>query len=76
MTSDNEDARLGRRSETGEKQAGRPGVNVAEWADVYESAELWVSWNARRQWPTFTCNDQIWACSVTSWDRSGRRAAA
>lgn len=34
MPSDNEDARPGRRSETGVKQAGQPGASVTGWYDL------------------------------------------
>jgi hypothetical protein len=49
---------------------------VPTWAEVYEDAERWVEWTARRRWPAFAVNDQIWAGSVTSWELHGRRAAA
>lgn len=60
---------------------GRPDTNspidtVATWADVYDSAERWVCWTARRRWPTFPANDTIWAASVTDWELHGRRWAA
>lgn len=59
------------------KQAGRPDAMVApEWAEVYADAERWVCWTARRRWPVFAVNDQIWACSVADWETSGRRTAA
>jgi hypothetical protein len=51
-------------------------MSVAEWADVFEDAERWVHWSARRRWPEFTVNDEIWACSVTAWELHGQRSAA
>lgn len=66
--------------ERGGPGRSRPDTNsttasIATWAEAYESAELWVTWNARRRWPLFAVNDQIWACSVADWAASGRRAA-
>lgn len=59
------------------KQAGRPAAMVTtEWAEVYEDAERWVCWTARRRWPLFAVNDQIWACSVADWETSGGRRSA
>jgi hypothetical protein len=49
---------------------------VAEWAELYEDAERWVTWNARHRWPAWAVNDQIWASSVTSWELYGRQVAA
>lgn len=37
------------------------------WACTYDSARLWVKWSARRQWPQFAANDDVWALSVASW---------
>lgn len=51
-------------------------ARIPTWGEVYECAELWVCWTARRRWPTFAVNDQIWASSVTDWETSGRKAAA
>lgn len=48
---------------------------VPAWTEVYEDAERWVSWNARRRWPAYLVNDQIWAMSVADWETYGRRAA-
>jgi hypothetical protein len=60
---------------TGRPDTNSPAATVATWADVYDSAERWVEWTARRRWPVFAVNDQIWACSVADWETSGRRAA-
>jgi hypothetical protein len=40
---------------------------VDAWSDTYTSARDWVELNARRRWPDFPCNDEIWAMSVTAW---------
>jgi hypothetical protein len=74
MTSDNENARPAANG-TGAKQAGDLDASVAQWAEVYECADRWVRWTARRRWPTHLVNDQVWAMSVTSWELHGRRAA-
>lgn len=42
------------------------------WPDVYASARRWVCWTARRRWPTFAANDDIWAASVADWWVGGR----
>ncbi|WP_433361948.1 hypothetical protein ACQPZX_29435 [Actinoplanes sp. CA-142083] len=75
MTPD-KNARPGRRSETGAKQAGPADASVLTWAEVYDDAERWISWTARRRWPDFAVNDQVWACSITAWELHGRRSAA
>lgn len=49
--------------------------SVTDWADTYESAERWVAWNARRRWPAFAVNDEVWALSVTAWQHNGQVAA-
>ena len=59
---------------------GRPDITstapiVTDWSDIFADAERWVCWTARRRWPAFAVNDQIWACSVADWETSGRRAA-
>lgn len=46
------------------------------WAETYADAERWVSWTARRRWPTFAVNDQVWAMSVTDWYHGGRSGRA
>lgn len=60
---------------------GRPDNNspapmVADWAATEECAREWVAWTARRRWPEFAVNDDIWAASVTGWELCGGRSAA
>lgn len=44
------------------------GVSTIDaFADTYEAASRWVAWTARRRWPDFAANDQIWALSVAAW---------
>jgi hypothetical protein len=50
-------------------------ASIATWADTYAEAQRWVRWNARRRWPAFPCNNDVWAASVTDWETSGRRVA-
>jgi len=59
---------------TGRPDTNSPAAIVPTWADTFADAERWVSWAARRRWPTFGVNDQIWASSVTSWELYGRAA--
>lgn len=75
---DNEERRppVGETEEAANEQAGRPDASVAQWAQVYDCAQLWVAWNARRRWPDFTVNNEVWAMSVTGWELHGRRTAA
>jgi hypothetical protein len=35
--------------------------------DPYDAARLWVAWTARRRWPDYPANDDVWAVSVASW---------
>lgn len=60
----------------GAKQAGPADARVPSWGDVYEDAERWVTWTARRRWPDFAANDTIWAASVADWELHGKRVAA
>jgi hypothetical protein len=68
--------------ERGDDRHSRPDANtntdaltmLAAWPEVYDSAERWVEWTARRRWPNFGANDQIWASSVASWELYGRAA--
>lgn len=74
----NEESRRPPTWESGEaatQQADDLRPMVADWAEVYEDAERWVRWSARRRWPNFGANTQVWACSVASWELHGRRAA-
>lgn len=48
---------------------------VPTWAEVFEDAERWVTWNGRRRWPNVALNDQVWAVSIADWATYGRRAA-
>lgn len=43
------------------------------WPEVYRAASLWVATVARRRWPAFATNDDIWAASVADWWVGGAR---
>lgn len=59
------------------QQVGETEASVTDpWADTYRDARRWVAWNARRRWPDFPCNDDIWAASATSWWHGGRSGRA
>lgn len=51
-------------------------ASVTDWAETYRAARCWVRWTARRRWPDFPCNDEIWAASVADWARGGRSGRA
>jgi hypothetical protein len=65
----------GPREKTANAQQHTSSPIVTEWADTYEDARRWVAWTARRRWPTYPVNDDIWAMSVTSWELTGQVAA-
>lgn len=44
---------------------------TAEWSETYDAARRWVAWNARRRWPMYAANDDVWALSVTAWHHNG-----
>lgn len=46
------------------------------WADTYHDAQRWVAWTARRRWPDFPTNDDVWAASAASWWLGGRTGRA
>lgn len=74
MRPENERSRLAG-NEAATKQVDQDRTDrVADWAETFEDAERWVEWTARRRWPDFVANDQIWAGSVTSWELYGRAA--
>lgn len=46
---------------------------VDPWPAAYETARYWVRWTARRRWPRYAANDDVWAMSAASWWVGGRR---
>jgi hypothetical protein len=55
------------------KQVGTTTLTIDEFADTYDAARFWVEWNARRRWPDFPANDDVWAMSVAGCARRVRR---
>lgn len=73
----NEEARHPGAGATGQVTDGENvSSSVTEWSAAYADARRWVAWTARRRWPAFPCNDDIWAASVADWHRGGRTGRA
>lgn len=62
---------------TGGEQVGETTTSVIDpWAETYRDARRWVAWTARRRWPGFPCNDDLWAASAADWWHNGRTGRA
>lgn len=47
--------------------AASTSTKVTDWAETYTAARRWVEWNARRRWPDYAANDDVWALSAAAW---------
>lgn len=75
MQPEDEESRLAGNEAATKRVDQDRGHSVTDWTVVYDCAEHWIRWTARRRWPDFPSNDAIWASSVADWATSGRRAA-
>ncbi len=46
-------------------------TTVPTWSDTFTAAQTWIRWTARRRWPHFPANDDVWALSITAWEHGG-----
>lgn len=63
--------RTGPREETRPATPSIQSITAAEWSEAYTCARRWVAWSARRRWPDYACNDEVWAMSVAAWWHNG-----
>jgi hypothetical protein len=67
MEDKNERRPGGRGDVQGINSSARTTIPPSDWSATYDCATRWVAWNARRRWPQFAANDEVWALSVAAW---------